>query len=92
MLSRVPCWEIIRQKTGLGANLPEDTDPSWWDDVFSPSKAGSFSRMDDDTFEDNDISKEELAAHARTLWELECLVSAMDCLETTAAIVEGYRQ
>lgn len=33
-----------------------------------------------------EVSKNQVSAHARPLYELECLVNALDCLETTALI------
>ena len=67
------------------------TDPSWWDEVFSNGAENS-DRMDEDSFENIGVSREDLAAYARPLWELECLVNAIDCLETTAMTAEGHKQ
>jgi hypothetical protein len=86
----MPCLEVVRQKTGFASNVQDEPDPSWWDEVFS--KNGVSDRMDEDSFVHLGLSKEEVAGHARPLWELECLVNAMDCVETTAAIAEAHRQ
>ncbi|ERT00268.1 hypothetical protein HMPREF1624_03639 [Sporothrix schenckii ATCC 58251] len=89
LASRVTCSEIIRHKTRFGRDLPEEPDPSWWDDVFGPPSRLTAQEdddmamaMDDDV--PTDVSKGQVAAHARPLFELECLVNALDCLETTA--------
>jgi len=93
LAERVPCSEIIRLKTGVGVNMsPEEkSDPAWWDEAFSnPQAVGD--QMDEDWFDNSGASKEEVAAHARTLWELECLVCAMKCLEDTAQHADEIRQ
>ncbi|CAK7209624.1 Nucleoporin nup84 [Sporothrix curviconia] len=105
LASRVSCAEIVRNKTRFGRDLSEDTEPSWWDDVFgvplhtSPLDVDgdNMMMMDDDTFGaqngngngngfSTEVSKNQVAAHARPLYELECLVNALDCLETTSLL------
>ncbi|CAK7203308.1 Nucleoporin nup84 [Sporothrix eucalyptigena] len=101
LASRVSCSEIVRQKTRFGRDLSEDTDPTWWDDIFGPPSrvldidADAMMVMDDDSFAQNgngfstataEVSKNQVAAHARPLYELECLVNALDCLETTSLL------
>ncbi|CAK7231152.1 Nucleoporin nup84 [Sporothrix bragantina] len=105
LASRVSCAEIVRHKTRFGLDLSEDTDPTWWDDVFgAPSRssqldvdADGMMMMDDDAFGTQngngngngfttELSRNQVAAHARPLYELECLVNALDCLETTSLL------
>lgn len=102
LASRVACAEIIRQKTRFGRDLPDDTDPSWWDDIFGPSTRLNIDdvdmvmSMDEDTFGGassgnngfSEVTKGQMAAHARPLYELECLVNVLDCLETTALMAQ----
>ncbi|CAK7265634.1 Nucleoporin nup84 [Sporothrix epigloea] len=105
LASRVSCAEIVRHKTRFGRDLPEETDPSWWDDVFgAPLRAtpdANGMMIDDDALRTQngrangngntnghtiEISKNQVAAHVRPLYELECLVNALDCLETTSLL------
>lgn len=101
MSSRVPCCEIIRQKTRFGQDMSDENDPSWWEELFGTSATGKTRSngaavgdvMDEDTAFGNGIdgidgkpSKNEVAVHARPLYELECLVNALDCLETTSML------
>ncbi|KAL1903431.1 Nucleoporin nup84 [Sporothrix stenoceras] len=100
LASRVACSEVIRKKTRYGRDLSEETDPSWWDDVFGPSTrlnvdgVDMVMSMDEDTFGGSnsngfsEVSKGQIAAHARPLYELECLVNVLDCFETTAMMSE----
>ncbi|EFX05864.1 nuclear pore complex protein [Grosmannia clavigera kw1407] len=102
--SRVPCCEIIRQKTRFGQDMSDENDPCWWEELFgtqSTGKAGSNGSAVGDVIDDEmafsngvdgvdaiggEPSKNEVAAHARPLFELECLVNALDCLETTSML------
>ena len=89
--ARVPLSEVIRQKTPFGFAVQDGADPAWWDDLFADASAPNPEETDEDSPE-MDSQKDEVAEMARPLWELECLVSALDCLETTAIVAAGHRQ
>ncbi|CAK7564793.1 MAG: Nucleoporin nup84 [Sporothrix epigloea] len=105
LASRVSCAEIVRQKTRFGRDLPEETDPTWYDDIFgaplrvSPLADANGMILDNDSLYGlngngngngdgytTEMSKDQVSAHVRPLYELECLVNALDCLETTSLL------
>ncbi|CAJ2513460.1 Uu.00g015790.m01.CDS01 [Anthostomella pinea] len=71
---RIHCSEIFRRKAGIA--IPDDADISWFDEVRSGVASGSF--------EDNGLGLGETAA-AKNYFELECLVRALDSMETIAS-------
>ncbi|KAK5634731.1 hypothetical protein RRF57_010444 [Xylaria bambusicola] len=71
---RVRCSEIFRKKAGVP--ITDDTDVSWFEDVRSGAVTGSL--------QGNDLNMEQIAA-ARNYFEMECLVRALDCMETIAS-------
>ncbi|TPX17389.1 uncharacterized protein E0L32_003032 [Thyridium curvatum] len=91
LASRLSCSQLMSAKVGLGSPQ-EELDPNWWDETFGNTRPEIGERMDEDGFGEMGISKEQLANHARPLWELECLVNALDCLETTACGAASNRQ
>ncbi len=71
---RVRCADIFRRKTGL--TITDDTDISWFEDVRSGAVTASL--------QGKDLSTEQVAA-ARNFFEMECLVRALDSMETIAS-------
>jgi nuclear pore complex protein Nup107 len=71
---RVRCADIFRKKAGV--SIPDDADVTWFDDVRSGTITGSI--------KGNDLSTEQVAA-ARNFFEMECLVRALDSMETIAS-------
>ncbi|KAI0100671.1 nuclear pore protein 84/107 [Nemania sp. FL0031] len=71
---RVRCANIFRTKTDL--TIPDDTDVSWFEDIRSGTPTISLLG--------NDLSVEQVAA-ARNFFEMECLVRALDSMETIAS-------
>ncbi|KAJ8129130.1 hypothetical protein O1611_g4501 [Lasiodiplodia mahajangana] len=71
---RVQCADIFRRKTGL--TITDDTDVSWFEDIRSGTTTLSL--------QGNDLSVEQVAA-ARNFFEMECLVRALDSMETIAS-------
>ncbi|KAI1421608.1 nuclear pore protein 84/107 [Xylaria sp. FL1777] len=71
---RVRCADIFRRKTSL--TITDDTDVSWFEDVRSGAVTASL--------QGKDLSKEQVAV-ARNFFEMECLVRALDSMETIAS-------
>ncbi|KAI0424175.1 nuclear pore protein 84/107 [Xylaria sp. FL1042] len=71
---RVRCADIFRRKTGL--TITDDTDVSWFEDIRSGAVSASL--------QGKDLSKEQIAG-ARNFFEMECLVRALDSMETIAS-------
>ncbi|KAI0421242.1 nuclear pore protein 84/107 [Xylaria grammica] len=74
LCERVRCAEIFRRKTGL--TITDETDVSWFEDVRSGTITASL--------EGKDLSAEQVAA-AKNFFEMECLVQALDSMETIAS-------
>jgi hypothetical protein len=103
MAGRVLLFDIIRQKAGLGESVQDESDPSWWDEIFPNAskdnsdwiQGGLVDESDElgevDLVGDTGMTRVELGARARYFWELECLVNSLDCLETTATIAENVK-
>ncbi|KAI0444053.1 nuclear pore protein 84/107 [Xylaria telfairii] len=71
---RVRCADIFRRKTGL--TITDDTDVSWFEDIRSGAVTASLVG--------EDLTTEQVAA-ARNYFEMECLVRALDSMETIAS-------
>ncbi|KAJ2972174.1 hypothetical protein NUW58_g9238 [Xylaria curta] len=71
---RVRCADIFRRKTGL--TITDDADVSWFEDVRSGAVTVSL--------RGEELSAEQIAA-ARNFFEMECLVRALDSMETIAS-------
>ncbi|KAH8156435.1 hypothetical protein CIB48_g11815 [Xylaria polymorpha] len=71
---RVRCADIFRRKTGL--TITDDTDVSWFEDIRSGAVTASL--------RGEDLTTEQVAA-ARNYFEMECLVRALDSMETIAS-------
>ncbi|KAI1121578.1 nuclear pore protein 84/107 [Nemania abortiva] len=71
---RVQCADIFRRKTGL--TITDDTDVSWFEDIRSGTTTISLQGID--------LSVEQVAV-AKNFFEMECLVRALDSMETIAS-------
>ncbi|KAI1375570.1 nuclear pore protein 84/107 [Hypoxylon crocopeplum] len=71
---RLRCSEIFKRKAGIVYS--DDSDVSWFEEVRASAAAGSL--------EDNGLGAEEIAA-AQNFFEMECLVRALDTMETVAS-------
>ncbi|KAI1107977.1 nuclear pore protein 84/107 [Nemania sp. NC0429] len=71
---RARCAEMFRRKTGV--NITDDTDIEWFDELQSGSVTVPF--------QGNDLTTEQVAL-ARDYLEMECLVRALDSMETIAS-------
>ncbi|KAI6087056.1 nuclear pore protein 84/107 [Hypoxylon rubiginosum] len=71
---RVRCAEIFKRKAGIVYS--DDSDISWFDEVRASAAAGSL--------EDHGIGEEEVAK-AQNYFEMECLIRAIDSMETIAS-------
>ncbi|KAI8629091.1 nuclear pore protein 84/107 [Xylariaceae sp. FL1651] len=71
---RVRCSEIFRRKAGIP--IPDDTDITWFDELRSGAVTGSL--------QGNDLDPGQVAV-ARNFFEMECLVRALDSMETIAS-------
>ncbi|KAI1505327.1 nuclear pore protein 84/107 [Biscogniauxia marginata] len=70
---RVRCADIFKKK---GVNhIPDDTDVSWFEEIRTAVASGSH---------DSDLEPEDIVK-ARNYFEMECLVRALDCMETIAS-------
>ncbi|KAI0873489.1 nuclear pore protein 84/107 [Hypoxylon argillaceum] len=71
---RVRCADMFRRKTSLA--ITDDTDVSWFEDLRSGTTPVSL--------QGDDLSLEQVAV-ARNFFEMECLVRALDSMETIAS-------
>lgn len=71
---RVRCSEIFKRKAGIV--FADDSDVLWFDEVRASAAAGSL--------EENGIGLEEVRA-AQNFFEMECLIRALDSMETIAS-------
>ncbi|KAK3330248.1 nuclear pore protein 84/107 [Apodospora peruviana] len=82
---RIPGREIIRSKTSVPIrSSSEDAGPSWFEEFTS--------NLHSDMMDDSDLDWEELTASIRNLWELECLVRALDSMETLSSLAGLARE
>ncbi|OTA81692.1 hypothetical protein M434DRAFT_401279 [Hypoxylon sp. CO27-5] len=72
---RVRCAEVFKRKAALIND--DDEDASWFDEVRASAAAGSL-------LEEHGIGPEEVAA-AQNYFEMECLIRALDSMETVAS-------
>lgn len=82
LAERVKCADIFRKKAGIVYS--DDTDISWFDEVRASAAAGAL--------EDSGVGPKEVAA-AQNYFEMECLVRAINSMETIASseyIVQEY--
>lgn len=71
---RVQTADIFRKKAGL--TITDDTDTTWFEDISSGVASGSL--------EGKDLDAEQVTA-AKSYFEMECLVRALDSMETIAS-------
>lgn len=84
--NRVPVKEIILAKTGVP--LPasnEESDTAWYEDFET-------AEFPDEFLEECNLTNNELLNQVRNLWELECLVRALDSMETLSSLAEISRE
>lgn len=82
---RVSGREILRTKTTAPIRgSDEDNGPGWFEEF-----ANSFSP---DIVEDASIDWDELTLVIKNLWELECLVNALDAIETLSSLAGLTRE
>jgi nuclear pore complex protein Nup107 len=80
---RLPFTTVVRAKTRVP--IRDDESPEWFEDF----EAASFP---EDFLEENEVTKAELVATVRNVWELECLVRSLDALETIGSCAEVTRE
>ncbi|KAI0387309.1 nuclear pore protein 84/107 [Hypomontagnella monticulosa] len=74
LAERVRCSEIFKRKAGIV--YADDEDVLWFEEVRASAAAGSL--------EENGIGPGEVAA-AQNFFEMECLIRALDAMETIAS-------
>jgi nuclear pore complex protein Nup107 len=72
----VSCAEIFRAKAGLALSEDAETDPSWFNEMANGETV---------LFEENEAPRELIAAY--NFLQLECLVRALDSMETVASAI-----
>lgn len=84
--SRIPVKEIVQSKTDFQFSAStEDGDTSWFDDFKAVDVSSEF-------LEDSNLTGEDLIKKVKTLFELECLVRALDSMETLSSLAEISRE
>ncbi len=86
LANRVPISSILRVRIGSMEDhdepdyfwVPDEEDGFWADQIDATTLSGP--------------SPRQLAAHARTFRDLECLVKALDAMETIASLTELSRE
>ncbi|KAJ4295819.1 Nucleoporin nup84 [Collariella sp. IMI 366227] len=83
---RIPGREIVRLKSPIPVREPsEDSGPGWFEEFASAEFPVEF-------LEECNLSKEKLIALVRNVWELECLVRALDSMETLSSLAGLSRE
>ena len=88
--ARVPVVEIIRLKTGQ--DVVESPDASWILEVIGDPAVVTRDSVDDDANEKYGAPNAQVATAVRNMWELECLVKALDAIETVSGIAQLVRE
>lgn len=84
--SRVPVKEIVLAKSNIPlAAAAEDGDTAWFEDFESAEFSEEF-------LEECNLGSDELITQVKNLWELECLVRALDSMETLSSLAEISRE
>jgi len=87
--TRVPLRSIVREKTNIAlANdevEEEVMDPTEWFNEFADSPAI------EEVAEETGLHREHLLYAVKNLWELECMVRALDSIETLASMAHLMR-
>ncbi|KXJ89197.1 nuclear pore protein 84/107 [Microdochium bolleyi] len=74
LADRVPCSKIFRIKAGV--NISNDNDISWFEELRMGAANGAL--------EGSELNEDDIAA-AHNFFEMECLVRALDAMETVAS-------
>jgi nuclear pore complex protein Nup107 len=83
---RVPGREIIRTKTPIPVRDPsEDSGPGWFDDFANADFPAEF-------LASCRLPKDKLITLVRNMWEFECLVRALDSMETLSSLAGLSRE
>jgi nuclear pore complex protein Nup107 len=82
LLDRLPMTKVVRAKTKMP--VKEES----WPDLIEDFEATDFPA---EFLEDNKVTKAELVATIRNVWEMECLVRSLDAMETIASCAEVTR-
>jgi nuclear pore complex protein Nup107 len=84
--TRVSGREIIRRKTPIPVRpADEESGPGWLEEFREGDYPEKF-------VEECGTSKEQLSATVRNMWELECLVRALDAMETLSSLAGLTRE
>ncbi|KAH8883986.1 hypothetical protein GQ53DRAFT_786529 [Thozetella sp. PMI_491] len=75
---RVPCLEAIRTKAGMEIVTDDECDPAWFEDFVNG--------ISDELLEEYEVDRDTLILNVRTWLELECLVRALDSIETISSL------
>lgn len=83
---RIPGREIVRTKSPVPVSEPsEDAGPGWFDEFVNGD-------LPDEFLEKCKMSRDKLVTLVRNLWELECLVHALDSMETLSSLAGLSRE
>ena len=83
---RVPGREIVRNKSPIAVrDAGEDSGPGWFEEFANGHFSAEF-------LEECGIGKDRLITTVRNVWELECLVRALDSMETLSSLAGLSRE
>lgn len=83
---RVPGREIVRTKSPIPVRgASEDSSPGWFEEFANGDFPSEF-------LETCNLSSEKLITLVRNVWELECLVRALDSMETLSSLAGLSRE
>jgi nuclear pore complex protein Nup107 len=86
LLNRAPCRGLVREKLGVSVrSAEEDPGPDWIEDFDS-------TEIPDEILREYKTDRTELSTSVRNLWELECLVKALDVMETLSSYAQLSRE
>ncbi|KAL1883848.1 hypothetical protein VTK73DRAFT_7636 [Phialemonium thermophilum] len=86
LFNRVPAKDLVLEKTCIPLGVSYDNDNPAWFEEFEGAE------LPEDLLEQCGLSREELVTLVRNLWELECLVRALDSMETLSSVAELSRE
>jgi hypothetical protein len=83
---RVPGREIVRTKSPIPVRkASEDSGPGWFEEFSNSEFTAEF-------LETCQLGKDQLVTLVRNVWELECLVRALDSMETLSSLAGLTRE
>ncbi|KAK4232210.1 nuclear pore protein 84/107 [Podospora fimiseda] len=83
---RVSPIEIVRTKSPIAVNdAGEDPSPAWFEQFAN-------GQLPEDFLEECNVSRDSLVTTVKNLWELECLVRALDAMETLSSLAGLSRE